>query len=114
MAHTPFTPALLETLAEANHHLSSTTPDTSDRPPIIRVLVLTLDKQLLDKAEHLIHRDLQSHLVTYHKAQHMLMAAFYTLDCFSPSECLGFYHYHLQRTLGAKALVWLSTEGGRV
>ena len=70
--------------------------------------------KLLDKAEHLIHRDLQSHLVTYHKAQHMLMAAFYTLDCFSPSECLGFYHYHLQRTLGTKALVWLATEGGRV
>lgn len=114
MAHTPFTPALLETLAEANHHLSCTTPDTSDRPPLIRVLVLALDKQLLDKAEHLIQRDLQSHLVTYHKAQHMLMAAFYTLDCFSPSECLGFYHYHLQRTLGTKALVWLATEGGRV
>lgn len=80
----------------------------------VQVLILCSDQLTLQRAMHIIKRDLRSHLINLQHNDTTVCAQLRTLDLFSASECISFYHYHLQRSLGAKAQVWLSTKGGLV
>lgn len=66
------------------------------------------------RAINLLKRDMGSHLQHIMQERNAVCAQLRLLDTFSPSECLSLYHYHLQRSLGTKAQVWLSTKGGAV
>lgn len=78
----------------------------------ILVCIFCADPITQEQAIHLLHRDMHSHLLHIMQERNVVYAVLRTLDTFSPSECLSFYHYHLQRSLGTKAQVWLSTKGG--
>ena len=80
----------------------------------ILVCIFCADPITQQRAMHLLHRDIGSHLLHIMQERNVVYAVLRTLDTFSPSECLSFYHYHLQRSLGTKAQVWLSTKGGAV
>ena len=80
----------------------------------ILVCIFCADPITQQQAIHLLHRDMHSHLVHIMCKGHIVYAVLRTLETFSPSECLSLYHYHLQRSLGTKAQVWLSTKGGAV
>lgn len=80
----------------------------------ILVCIFCADPITQQQALHLLHRDMHSHLLHIMQERNAVCAQLRTLDSFSPSECLSFYHYHLQRSLGTKAQVWLSTKGGAV
>lgn len=80
----------------------------------ILVCIFCADPITQQRAIHLLHRDMHSHLVHIMQERNAVCAQLRTLDTFSPSECMSFYHYHLQRSLGTKAQVWLSTKGGAV
>ena len=72
------------------------------------------DNHTQQRAIHLLKRDMGSHLQHIMQERNAVCAQLRVLDTFSPSECLSLYHYHLQRSLGTKAQVWLSTKGGAV
>lgn len=78
----------------------------------VLVLILCDDLPTVQRAVHIIKRDLSSHLIHLQHNESAVCAQLRTLDLFSPSEALSFYHYHLQNTLGNQAQVWLSTKGG--
>ena len=80
----------------------------------ILVCIFCADPITQQQAIHLLHRDMHSHLLRIMQERNAVCAQLRTHDTFSPSECLSFYHYHLQRSLGTKAQVWLSTKGGAV
>lgn len=80
----------------------------------ILVCIFCADPNTQQRAIHLLHRDMGSQLLHIMQERNVVYAVLHTLDTFSPSECLSFYHYHLQRSLGTKAQVWLSTKGGAV
>ena len=81
---------------------------------IISVYVLSQHCNMLNRAKHLLQRDMSSHLVDLQLAPDMLYAELYALETFSTSESIGMYHYHLQRALGPAAQVWLATKGGEL
>lgn len=78
----------------------------------VLVLILCDDLPTVQRAVHIIKRDLSSHLTRLQHNESAVCAQLRTLDLFSPSEALSFYHYHLQNALGNQAQVWLSTKGG--
>jgi hypothetical protein len=80
----------------------------------ILICIFCEDNHTQQRAIHLLHRDMGSQLLHIMQERNAVCAQLRTLDTFSPSECLSFYHYHLQRSLGTKAQVWLSTKGGAV
>ena len=80
----------------------------------ILICIFCADPITQQRAIHLLQRDMYSHLVHIMQERNAVCAQLRTLDTFSPSECMSFYHYHLQRSLGTKAQVWLSTKGGAV
>ena len=80
----------------------------------ILICIFCEDNHTQQQAIHLLHRDMGSHLLRIMQERNAVCVQLRTLDTFSPSECLSLYHYHLQRSLGTKAQVWLSTKGGAV
>ena len=80
----------------------------------ILICIFCEDNHTQEQAIRLLHRDMHSHLVHIMCKGHIVYAILRTLETFSPSECLSLYHYHLQRSLGTNAQVWLSTKGGAV
>jgi hypothetical protein len=78
----------------------------------VLVLILCDDLPTVQRAVHIIKRDLSSHLIRLQHNESAVCAQLRTLDLFSPSEALSFYHYHLQNAIGNQAQVWLSTKGG--
>ena len=78
----------------------------------VLVLILCDDLPTVQRAVHIIKRDLNSHLIHLQHNESAVCAQLRTLDLFSPSEALSFYHYHLQNAIGNHAQVWLSTKGG--
>ena len=83
-----------------------------EHAPIIGVYVLSQHFNTLNRAKHLLQRDMSSHLVDLRLSPNMLYAELYALETFSTSESIGMYHYHLQRALGPAAQVWLASKGG--
>ena len=80
---------------------------------VVKVLIFSVNEQLLEKVEEIIYRDFYSHLRMCNRAENMLCAQIYGLELFNASESMAFYHYHLQRALGAHVQVWVSTKGGQ-
>ena len=80
----------------------------------ILVCIFCADPITQQQAIHLLHRDMHSHLLRIMQERNAVCVQLRTLETFSPSECLSLYHYHLQRSLGTKAQVWLATKGGAV
>ena len=76
----------------------------------MKVLIFSVNEQLLEKVEEIIYRDFYSHLRMCNRAQNMLCAQIYGLELFNASESMAFYHYHLQRTVGNRANVWVATQ----
>ena len=83
-----------------------------EHAPIIGIYVLSQHFNTLNRAKHLLQRDMSSHLVDLRLSPNMLYAELYALETFSTSESIGMYHYHLQRALGPAAQVWLASKGG--
>lgn len=83
-----------------------------EHAPIIGVYVLSQHFNTLNRAKHLLQRDMSSHLVDLRLSPDMLYAELYALETFSTSESIGMYHYCLQRALGPAAQVWLASKGG--
>ena len=80
----------------------------------ILICIFCADPNTQRRAIHLLHRDMGSQLLHIMQERNAVCAQLRTLDTFSPSECMSLYHYHLQRSLGTNAQVWLSTKGGAV
>lgn len=84
---------------------------------IIKILVFSNQPTLLEKAERIFHRDMSSQLLHCFRAHGVVVAYLSPLNLFNPSECLSFYHYHLDRSLQSKATIYLSThttKGGQL
>ena len=77
---------------------------------VVKVLIFSVNEQLLEKVEEIIYRDFYTHLRMCNRAQNMLCAQIYGLELFNASESMAFYHYHLQRTVGNRANVWVATQ----
>lgn len=80
----------------------------------ILICIFCEDNHTQKRAINLLKRDMGSHLLHLMQERNAVCAQLRTLETFSPSECLSLYHYHLQRSLGTNAQVWLSTKGGAV
>lgn len=107
MAKHHFTPARLamndlvskcEGQPSNNHHV------------LIEVLITCSNAHVVARAVRTIKRDLGSHLIRIQHKNRFVAAHLLPLQGFLPSECLYYYHYHLQRTLGSEAQVWLATR----
>ena len=81
---------------------------------VVCVYVIARHCATLQRAHHIIQRDMHSHLKYIQLAPEMVYAEIYALKGFSISETLSMYHYHLQRALGAHVQVWVSTKGGQL
>ena len=81
---------------------------------VVCVYVIARHCATLQRAHHIIQRDMHSHLKYIQLAPEMVYAEIYALTGFSLSETLSMYHYHLQRALGAHMQVWVSTKGGQL
>ena len=81
---------------------------------VVCVYVITRHCATLQRAHHIIQRDMHSHLKYIQLVPEMVYAEIYALKGFSLSETLSMYHYHLQRALGAHVQVWVSTKGGQL
>lgn len=84
---------------------------------VIKILVFSNQPTLLEKAERIFHRDMSSQLIHCFRAHGVVVAYLSPLNLFNPSECLSFYHYHLDRSLQSKATIYLSThttKGGQL
>ena len=84
---------------------------------VIKILVFSNQPTLLEKAERIFHRDMSSQLLHCFRAYGVVVAYLSPLNLFNPSECLSFYHYHLDRSLQSKATIYLSThttKGGQL
>ena len=82
---------------------------------IIQILIFSNQPTLLEKAERIFHRDMSSQLIHCFRAHGVVVAYLSPLNLFNPSECLSFYHYHLDRSLQGRAAIYLTTqssEGG--
>lgn len=83
------------------------------RREAIVVIILCQDLATAKRALQIIQRDLGSQLLQVEQCDTVVGAYLSTLQGFSPSECLSFYHYHLDRSLGHQAQVWITTKGGQ-
>ena len=84
---------------------------------VIKILVFSNQPTLLEKAERIFYRDMSSQLLDCCRAHGVVIAYLSPLNLFNPSECLSFYHYHLDRSLQSKATIYLSThttKGGQL
>ena len=84
---------------------------------VIKILVFSNQPTLLEKAERIFYRDMSSQLIHCFRAHGVVVAYLRPLNLFNPSECLSFYHYHLDRSLQGKASIYLSThttKGGQL
>ena len=77
---------------------------------VVKVLIFSVNEQLLEKVEEIISRDFCTLLRMCNRAQNMLCAQIYGLELFNASESMAFYHYHLQRTVGNRTNVWVTTQ----
>ena len=93
------------------HH---TTQREASGEEVIVVIILCQDLATAERALHIIQRDLGSQLLQVEQCDTVVGAYLNTLRGFSPSECLSFYHYHLNRSLGQQAQVWITTKGGKL
>lgn len=121
MAKKFFSPAdtLVDLSVRTQEHVYQSSDTTyiepcDDQDKHILVCIFSDNTYAQNRALRLLQRDMQSHLIDAVKKRHAVCAQLRTLENFSASECLSFYHYHLQRTLGPHAQVWLSTKGGQV
>ena len=90
--------------------LCKMTPQERRSRDVVKVLIFSVNEQLLEKVEEIIYRDFCTHLRMCNRAQNMLCAQIYGLELFNASESMAFYHYHLQRTVGNRANVWVATQ----
>jgi hypothetical protein len=81
---------------------------------VIVLIILCQELATAKRALHIIQRDLGSQLLQVEQCDTVVGAYLNTLRGFSPSECLSFYHYHLNRSLGQQAQVWITTKGGKL
>ncbi|MBR2451308.1 MAG: hypothetical protein IKB40_07445 [Paludibacteraceae bacterium] len=81
---------------------------------VILLIILCHDLAIAKRALHIIQRDLGSQLLQVEQCDTVVGAYLSTLQGFNPSECLSFYHYHLDRSLGHQAQVWITTKGGKL
>ena len=84
---------------------------------VIVVIILCQDLATAKRALDIIQRDLGSQLLQVEQCNTVVGAYLSTLRGFNPSECLSFYHYHLDRSLQSKATIYLSThhtKGGQL
>lgn len=82
---------------------------------VIVVIILCQDLATAKQALDIIQRDLGSQLLQVEQCDTIVGAYLTTLRSFNPSECLSFYHYHLDRSLQGRAAIYLTTqssEGG--
>ena len=77
------------------------------------LIILCQDLATVKRALHIIQRDLGSQLLQVEQCDTVVGAYLSTLQGFNPSECLSFYHYHLHRSLGHQAQIWITTKGGQ-
>ena len=77
------------------------------------LIILCQDIATAKRALHIIQRDLGSQLLQVEQCDTVVGAYLSTLQGFNPSECLSFYHYHLHRSLGHQAQIWITTKGGQ-
>ena len=77
---------------------------------VIKILVFSNQPTLLEKAERIFHRDMSSQLIHCFRAHGVVVAYLRPLNLFNPSECLSFYHYHLDRSLQGRAAIYLTTQ----
>lgn len=77
---------------------------------VIKILIFSTNTSLLDRAEYIIRRDIGSMLIQCYRGDGGLMAYCKTLELFNPSECLSFYHYHLDRVLEHQVPIWLTAQ----
>ena len=77
---------------------------------IIQILVFSNQPRLLEKAERILKRDMSSQLIHCYRAHGVVVAYLSPLNLFNPSECLSFYHYHLDRSLQGRAAIYLTTQ----
>ena len=80
---------------------------------IIQILVFSNQPTLLEKAERIFHRDMSSQLIHCFRAHGVVVAYLSPLNLFNPSECLSFYHYHLDRSLQGRAAIYLTTQSSK-
>lgn len=80
----------------------------------IVLIILCQDLATAKRALHIIQRDLGSQLLQVEQCDTVVGAYLSTLRGFNPSECLSFYHYHLYRSLGHQAQIWITTKGGKL
>ena len=109
----------VECKGEENNHTPSYTTlhHTTQREAtgeVILLIILCQDLATAKRALHIIQRDLGSQLLQVEQCDTVVGAYLSTLQGFSPSECLSFYHYHLNRSLGHQAQVWITTKGGKL
>ena len=81
---------------------------------VILLIILCQDLATAKRALQIIQRDLGSQLLQVEQCDTVVGAYLSTLQGFNPSECLSFYHYHLNRNLGHQAQVWITTKGGEL
>jgi hypothetical protein len=82
---------------------------------VIVVIILCQDLATAKQALDIIQRDLGSQLLQVEQCDTIVGAYLTILRSFNPSECLSFYHYHLDRSLQGRAAIYLTTqssEGG--
>lgn len=84
------------------------------RREAIVVIILCQDLVTANRALDIIQRDLGSQLLQVEQCDTVVGAYLSTLQGFNPSECLSFYHYHLDRSLEHQAQVWITTKGGKL
>jgi hypothetical protein len=82
---------------------------------VIVVIILCQNLATAKQALDIIQRDLGSQLLQVEQCDTIVGAYLTILRSFNPSECLSFYHYHLDRSLQGRAAIYLTTqssEGG--
>lgn len=112
MAKKNFSPALLATQFPAIE--SEGRYPGNNHQEVVQILIRCSCQQVVHRAIKIIQRDLGTHLIDLQCSSSVVCAKLRCLELFCPSESLYFYHYHLQTTLGHRAQVWLSTQGGKL
>ena len=110
---------------EENNPTQSYSARSATTPPLLHstqreatgeeivLIILCQDLATAKRALHIIQRDLGSQLLQVEQCDTVVGAYLSTLQGFNPSECLSFYHYHLHRSLGHQAQIWITTKGGQ-
>lgn len=117
--------AMPQCKGEENNPTQSYSARSATTPPLLHstqreatgeeivLIILCQNLATAKRALHIIQRDLGSQLLQVEQCDTVVGAYLSTLQGFNPSECLSFYHYHLHRSLGHQAQVWITTKGGQ-